>query len=495
MLVIFFSIVFTIDESIFLGQSQCDCIQNEGECNPYCCCDPYCTEDQKSSFSFCLPEKPGPISISCDPNGRIKSTNINSIHQIIINGINCYYVDEQGNNDIIHNYNFSDFGIQNLQDLVDQPYRLPEYGRSRTSYESGEPLNFVDTTTSKTVNTYLPIGIGSSQCNAYIPILYGNSYPQTECQLVDEDADRDNFMAWNTIFQNLQVYSTPENLIPISPTGQNDVVSYAPFTSRMYLSLDFTNTISQYALNYIQTWPFNLKVNGLAILETRISFRSSISGGTSYDPGETGYHVNLPVMYWDQQSTIQFSNAYRRPLYVGGSSVIFGVDSFILIPLTNPTQETLIQSCLPVYSSDPQTLLQIFASYGNIISGSDIRINVSSTNRSSATVTKPFARWTFMYKKFGTSNKYVNLITKLDAQLVYPETLDSVTSATVEIKFIELNDSGDGVLEIEEDKLYSASFSMIFEFLFNNIEQGIKVLLVFGVIVTIWAYYMFFFEE
>ena len=148
--ILFFNFILSVDESQF--GNGCYCATNPGQCTPYCFCDPYCTQIEKDSFDFTLPQRLTENEVACDINHRIKYFHSVSVasYKAEINGeqVTCYYYKGKINqNQFIKSYSPGDFGLTNFTDAViidNTRIELEEF------MEGLEPFN--------TVNNQLALG-------------------------------------------------------------------------------------------------------------------------------------------------------------------------------------------------------------------------------------------------------------------------------------------------------------------------------------------------
>lgn len=118
---IFIQFVFTLDEGLF--NNGCLCSVTPGECTPYCACDPFCTDAEKDTFHFTIPQKLTENNVACDIKHRIKKFHSKSVStfKAAIEGEQptCYYYQPNyKNSNSIKSYSPKDFGLEGFADAI-----------------------------------------------------------------------------------------------------------------------------------------------------------------------------------------------------------------------------------------------------------------------------------------------------------------------------------------------------------------------------------------
>jgi hypothetical protein len=107
-----------------------------------------------------------------------------------------------------------------------------------------------------------------------------------------------------------------------------------------------------------------------------------------------------------------------------------------------------------------------------------------------------YARWTFLYRKFGSLERHVEVILAMRIDL-RDQTEGNLS--TIETVFTELTEDGTGAAQPVMDEEYKATLSIVFDALFQRLEgdaiRRIGVLWTLGFLATIWVYFVIFFDE
>lgn len=497
--IIFPLVSFSLDESYFENQNnQCICAVKPFVCNPYCDCDPFCTDEQKKEFDIKLPESYSGKKISCDPKEHIKNTNLNSIHKEIVNGINCYSIKGNEDGKKIQNYSPKDFGIDNYNQAIDEPFAKNKFSSHTGMYYEGEKVianNANDAIGLK--NVYFPIAVGSSTSNAFIPFLAGVSYPNYSCRFHSQNpfSDISSFSIFNTIFD---------------PLGKETWLTFPAFRNffstayrtnyilnlQYILTVDDLNTSNpnNFSIKQIPPPIENLDFpNEFMIFSFEVFFGSKANYQDNiYQPLNMGYYFGTPIMVDTQPSNGLFGEN-RVPLRIGDKvDILFGVNSTIIFPVNK--SKKVSDQLFPQYkfykSFGPIITNQVYEDYLIDFDRDNINVTIS------ANLKTPIARWTFYYKKFNNESVPVYFLQGFTPHLIqddkYTPDADKIM---YKIEFIEVDEFGK-LLVPEEIRFHSQSYSTIFDVFFRDPSESLNtigVLFCFALMGTIWCWYVCFF--
>lgn len=118
---VFIRFIFSLDESLF--GNGCLCSVTPDECTPYCACDPFCTDAEKRSFHFTIPQKLTENNVACDTKHRIRKFRSKSVStfKAAIEGEQptCYYYQSEfKKSQAIKSYTPQDFGLEGFADAI-----------------------------------------------------------------------------------------------------------------------------------------------------------------------------------------------------------------------------------------------------------------------------------------------------------------------------------------------------------------------------------------
>lgn len=529
---IFPFISLSFNEAYFENiEDECICAVNPNECNQYCDCDPFCTDDQKDQFLFHLSESLGQNKMSCDPNSKIDKVNTDSIKKYLINGITCYSVEGREYGKKIDNYSPVDFSLENFDMVTELPFVQDKFKVDvNVSYKNGEKVIGAHST-DESHNFYLPISIGSICSNALIPIRFNISYPNYTCRFTPPD----NINSANSYF--------PQSLLIQAITNRNNSKNdQVNFNGYVDILMDLTLRRTFLNLQYIFWVDSNsssiLNVSMKIIPSTEsfqassrfIGFSSLVFFGedtnnidNTYTPFMMGYYYGTPLMADNREEDIDktfFDVSYRTAIKVDSNDILFGAnttivklfddidygkvnDTYSVDGIENEFENynaALIKKVL--YNLFPQHKY-IFKSYGSIIAGRETNViieNLLTFNGSNTYISSdhqfPIAYWTFYYKRFNKEDAPVFLLQKFIPSLVIPKNLDIIKNkGMIRIIFIELDEDGN-IFSDEEARFHSGQYSTLFDFFFMDKRDALNtigIFFCFAIMASIWCWYACFF--
>lgn len=504
---------FSFDESYFDGQiNQCLCAEKPNQCNKYCLCDPFCTDEQKKQFEFYLPETYSNSKIGCDPKNRIDKTNLNSIKKEIVNGVNCYSIEGNENGKKITNYNLEDFGFSDFSEVVESHFVYDKFIYNNSSYKFGEKIIGNSTQTSGSEKEfqyfYLPIAIGSSTSNALLPVLAGYSYPRYNSRVNTDDP-----LAYISSIAFIGCV--------FDPTGENVWLNF-PLREDFNTDIRRSRNKKFFHFQYIFSFPsdipegynasdehnISIKVTsndygvGELLPTTFLSFSFEVFFGeranfidNDYQDASMGYYYGVPIMVeLGDPKTAEDLYMNRTSLQiVDGVDVLFGVRSTIvvdrevgdLLEQMKPRNKTLYTTFGNIWgrSQDISKLL-INASYESCYN--DVYIDPDSKTA--------VAEWYFHYTVF--KDRPIMILSGFQANLRRPENNDNkIEKIIFEINFIDDNNNNEDDKE-NPAKFLSLNYSAIFDVFFRDESETLEttgVFLCFALIGTIWCWYSCFF--
>ena len=488
------SCLSAIEESQFASGRFCECAVNPGRCNPYCFCDPYCSDFEKSTFTFALPEQSNPAKISCDPDGYIGKLNAKSVQEIQINGVKCYLVEENpADLPRIQTYTPADFGVATWNDLASNPPNSTTW--STSTYSDNQPILLAHAE-SGDINWsagLIPVAFGSSQCNMFIPLAYQLYYPENVCILPD-----------TTIFES-QVplfFSSSRIYWAMDPNYRNKskenemldgFITYVDNVNALTLYLTpaqgngrVDNIVIERVEISAQGYPTNVKTLASHVLP------STTEAGSVYVT--CGYYVGSNI-----RAAVSPNDNGQDPnfvfLSVNGQNVQFGINAVFMTKIESALlNDTLTMANYPWF----------WGSLGNIVRRADqsynnVQIKPEIIYTEDATVVNPQARWTFLYRKFGYGHMWFYALVGITCDVVRPPPPETPTTyqVSLEVVFTELTEDCSQRYLPEGEPEYSASLSMVFDVFFErkgDSLEAIGILACFAILGTIWAYVVFYFD-
>ena len=536
----------SLTSSDFNNATSCVCAVDPNACNPYCCCDPNCNSDQIAQFDFCLPESLGTARISCDPTGRVTQPNIGSINTVVINNVTCYIIAGEDIGDTITQLDASQFGLSNFSELTLPSANTTRYDPNIVDYQVGDYLLMNDYTESGTNNTgdiiYLPMGIGSSDCNAMLPLLYGVPYPNYTCRVPEAQGHtggpyKDHIQR-SIILSN--VFSRDGYTTLFSNRGGDNIDSSFVDTSNqtlLYVQYLFqydpeNGSISYYTLRR-QNTPQEAVVNGASntnfvVFGHEVYFSESsvdTTGLQNYPFGNMAYYYGVPVMVavYPISDTLFDDGLQRQPLTLNNEDVLFGVNASYVTYINNFFVTTgQVQDPTTCqydgYSAEIVTQLEgmnisycnlrtqlypsafdrtvnahvrgfVFNTYGNVFSvyyaGHSFTTNHNATLTSwhvTDQVSIPTAQWTFFYKRMNTRSTPLFVLQNLTVSVGLPTVITPDATGNVltkiDVVFIEIDDNGNHYSKQLADP-YSGKLSMIFDTFFSSSRDSIRTIGIF----------------
>jgi hypothetical protein len=195
------------------------------------------------------------------------------------------------------------------------------------------------------------------------------------------------------------------------------------------------------------------------------------------------------------------------PLNVSGRVIRFGVSGSL--------GQTDSASAL-IRSMNMSGAMDIWAAPCNVLiigTGERRNVRVPVVHRETviaSTISEARARWTFLYRKFGNFNRYIELIVGVYIDILIPENVtildeedvdvsEPILFGTVEIVFTEINDTEAATVEVPLEGEYEPGLGVVFDALFVRPDEDavrrIAALAVVGIFATVWAYTVFFFDD
>jgi hypothetical protein len=215
----------------------------------------------------------------------------------------------------------------------------------------------------------------------------------------------------------------------------------------------------------------------------------------------SGYHSGDAVRWVRANAGFDILNvtspATNRP-------VPFGIDSVVVL---NASGMSDVSAILMNQTASGAGLWDVLAAPVNVlVDGHGRPTNsghrVSPVIRTGSPGDSPSVKWTFLYRKYGYANRYVNLIVGVSVEAVEPNlSLDNTDEmyVTVETIFIEVREDGAVAYVRQGEKEHRRTLSMLFEaFVVHPYVDAIKsigVLSVITILVTLWGYYLVFFRD
>jgi hypothetical protein len=186
-----------------------------------------------------------------------------------------------------------------------------------------------------------------------------------------------------------------------------------------------------------------------------------------------------------------------------GAPLPFGVDSIELIPvmsMANVTsvlnKRTLVHEQWNVLAAPVNVLVDDTGGPTNWAH------QLVRTARKGSDKDEPSVKWTFLYRKFGQHNRYINLIVGVCVESVEPDIPLNNRDAryvTVETVFTEIQEGGAGEYARPGDGEYRPTLGIIFDTFFlrpgEDTVKSVGVMAAITILATVWAYSLFFFEE
>lgn len=548
-LLILIPFITSLDEELFLSEVHpCICATDNNSCNPYCACDPLCTDEQKQHFTFHLPERFGSNKISCDPDNNIDKTNLDSIHTVEINGVTCYVIDNDDSGEKIINYTPEDFGLDTFISPAEIPDTIPESFNDSiaTVYKDNDHLYVSYTDYEKDTGfLFVPIGIGSSICNAAIPVLVNHSLPQYKC-LLPKNVDISN-LAYELLFVKVND-RTGQNI----PTpGYEGLFEDFIFSKSNVLSLRYTfqyedNNITYYKINLE---PISRQNYNLAVVQTQVFFSNQVSThqDIEYEIKYMGYYYGVPIMAASEVIDT-FIKQSRTALLVGTDdfAVPFGVKSTYVINIEKIPNDMIqtdgyVNFISNITSDDypdnyqygiklqamlnPSIIKEdngrisfiephIYRSYGiaydPTIPYHRIDMELCPINDSNCTNsacckiikdTTASSTWTFYYSKYNNDQQPIYLLQNGKVNITLPGDWNTtwysnrIEKVIINTVFVEVDYNGNPIIP-EEVEFYSGKLSMVFDVFFRSNQDALKtigIFFCFALLGTIWCWYMCFF--
>lgn len=497
-LVLVFPCFSAIDETQFANGKFCECAVNPGQCNPYCFCDPYCSDFEKSNFNFALPEQNSPADISCDPSGFIAKKNGAVVQEITIQNVKCYLlVENPANMPKVTSYTPADFGLQDWSQLASVPRN--DSTLTLQQYFNYDAIRLTPNGTDWFMGL-IPTAFGSRECNMFLPVAYQLYFPESVCTLPDPSADP----AWETEMPLFFDDGNRAMYFALNPnstaTGTQNMIKYDPSTippgSTANLSLligQGNGQVQSITMTRNSATGFG-NVNGIFVS----SVLDSAASSPGYSGVKSGYYVGSIVRQ-------------RYPTTDDGSTPT---------PLTFGTQQNILFGVNAVYTSSFQSITEanttltltdkhIWATLGNIVQDSaqnnlknaPIIPNVILTDMPTDTTNPPRGRWTFMYRKFGYSHKWFYAIVAVQAEVYLsrpPAGTDAKVTAQLEAVFTELTEDCSAKYIPQGAPEYKPSLSIVFDVFFERKTDSLEtigVLACFAILGTIWSYTVFYFNS
>jgi hypothetical protein len=497
---LFLSLHAAVDESQFTSSPNCACAVDRASCNQYCCCDPLCSETEKSLFDFCLPEGPENVQVSCDPKRYIRRINVDDIAKFELNGVPCYAVTlDPSTSEQIQSYDPVDLGLTGPDQLGDDPVILQMPSADAYTYQNGDFVLFPND--GERTAVWLPAALGGRECNVRVPIRIGHPFPAACRYPKSSDAtelfdslfqrDPDSPGAWQ-----IQYYQTPNSgqAVPATPLPSTaGVCSDLAMIATSEPSIDLTLRLMvtggsilpfQYAIECRDT-PTTAKIpeheRELGVFVAFPDTEAVLRRG--YVIGEPLRGVSAPPVVV-AGSCLKIENDLTQVTW-GGNVVKFGVNAVHVFPAEDGAADPVIAP------------LNFWVAPGDILVETQLACNDLITptalpSENSGEV--PTVRWTFGYQRFGRAGKFTFLLVSVHNQESFAQ---GGQPRVAEIVFAELNPDG-SIVAPAAGETFKPRMGMFFDLFFARKSDCMKTLGIFSLVAllaTIWAYYGFFFED
>ena len=479
-----------IDENQFATGKFCECAVNPGRCNPYCFCDPYCTDFEKSTFTFALPEQASPVKVSCDPMNYISKKNLATVQEIQINNVKCYILtDDPATLPKMRSYTPAEFGLTDWSQLASVPPNASVI--QLQTYVNNDPILLTPNNVTGWFAGLIPVAFGSHECNMFVPVAYQMYVPESACSMPQ------TFTSWEDALPLFfdDTGSRSAKYFALNPNytlqGTPNAITVTPATAALTNgTVNLTFGVQQgNGQVTAMSMTREMGADNYSDLNVLVSSVGDLAGTVqpTYATVRSGYYVGSPIRTREgtnDASVMTFLSA-------NGTDVLFGHHSvYVLSP--SPGNETLTMS----------TLGGIWATLGNIVQLSNdttlqnapIIPQIVYTDGTTDTVNPSRARWTFMYRKFGYSHMWVYGIVAVRCE-VY---LSGVDIAQIETVFIELTENCSARYIPPGEPEYVPSLSMVFDVFFERQSdslQTVGVLACIAILATVWAYLVFYFDS
>lgn len=490
-----------IDESQFSKGKFCQCAVIPGQCNPNCFCDPLCTDAQRETFTFALPEHPGDAKISCDPYNYISKVNSDSVQEITINGVKCYVVQEDPETmEKVKSYTPADFGLTDFNDFVTRPFIQDVMDKERYTYNNGEPIMFSGEPDrdGEFGAFFIPVAFGSRFCNYLLPLAYNRYFPYSRCRVkssgtlqsylgqhLADERDGTTFFATDP---NRTVEALPVTVNTVTFPQHVQDMNFTIIGSGGHVSSIWKDIDAIVDREEAYDYEHYGSIIGCGVNNSR----GVVAPGAN-NAGETsGYFIGGPIRLATSSSPTEKVRDY---LTINNEQVKFGVSTTYIFQANEADFNE-------AFLGNRTTL---WASFGNIVDspGMDVgNIEIRPTfHEQQGSGSDVKVRWTFLYRKFGYHHKWIYLLVSADVDVILPAesgTSDTPVMVTVETVFTELTEDGSAAYIPPGEEQYTSSISMIFDVFFTRTSDTLKASgAIFGMtlLAIIWAYYAFIFEN
>ena len=336
--------------------------------------------------------------------------------------------------------------------------------------------------------------------NSKIEQIYGQNCYSLDIDITDNDkiiSYTENDLSITSYSDISQVYSSPSTPLTNSPyVFLNNSIFLIPFGFSSSLCNSYIPIYDNVPLQ-IKCFPreslinSSLNYNIRPILPTfcdgnYANFGCSRLIGYNYNKNISGYFLSSnPIVnqfsFTQNDITIvntngngYFSGLYLTTLSEVGSTKYLTFNGY-KIPFGS-NMEFIINSNNQNFNYN-----KLLISYG--LFSNDI-ITLDLPNISNITIPSKIIL-TLAYKKFGYITKPLNLFVSINTD-IYNHNKDY---SILEIKQIELNENGNSIIPYRISNQYSASISMIFNFMFENTEDTTKtvgLLIIFSFLIIVW---------
>lgn len=485
---------FLIGNSI---ESICPCDTGGNKCSPYCGCARSCVDGETSILNL-LYDQPNRYFIGCDLKNELSISRYTQA--IEINGVKCYILDKYNDKDIIESYTAEQFGLTNFSSSVLRLQQMTEpLNTAQAAYNRGDNIIYTFNNNSPIANgtVLIPRAIGSNECNAYIPVSHMISSPIQTCVFSERyKKTGSRLYIYDLGYTDIEgVHMTPEvdsiknitgsfddNVLNTFYMFNNDFTSDPNRINDKYDATfiealqPFVESATQYAPGIIPTFTSSMPI--ITIGEKRNFYYPYDKAGTNH-----GYEYGSPMIYHD--------NIY---VVLGNKYIRFGSNSDYVI--NNGTTLKIVDNFESIINDQWRIAPSGMGNLGTQL------LRFERDDLQNPKIDEP-CQLNFYYKKYDLVQKSGNDIVQYPNQnvLVYLKASGfcnlTADPLHVQTKFIEINPYTNNTSTHTYSKPYSATFGMIFDFMFETTDDAIKtigILFCFGLAGTIWIYTGFCFD-
>jgi hypothetical protein len=346
----------------------------------------------------------------------------------------------------------------------------------------------------------IPIGIGSRQFNILRGVRFNEEFIGGTFTLPYKHNLPDILELFNKT--NIYFWKSPDanETTKITFVGTLDVKTHVDGWNLLHLSLTILNTES--ALQEMTFEANKIEVPWTEYQQLQISV---IVNPRELNQPRNGYLPGDAILWVDALSPsgiIEFKSVLTS-FSLGAAPVLFGVHSIQCFQIRDNVSAANIFKTFAFWNTS-QLLPEAWASPWNIMieeNGSPLnhRLIVNQSTVIGSVNDQPYARWTFVHRRFGQFNRYVNLLIGVYLERVWPADVNNIREVTIETVFTEVNDDGETVVAESVEDEYEPTLGMVFDVFF--VRTGVDTVRSIGVfaaitlLATIWSYYILFFEE